>query len=119
MTGPKYHAPATWIAEMTALAAEIASGCTCGTNGDGDCRSYGCDPACPECGDLPDLTTDEGTITPMELLGLELNHDEEGDYFLATYANDDAIERWLAIPLDPIGSDGHYEGRLQLVGRTA
>jgi hypothetical protein len=53
----------------------------------------------------------------VELIELTLCHDNDGHYFIATYANNGGIEKWLAIPLDPIGF-GTYEGRLQLVGQT-
>lgn len=36
----------TYIALVRESRAQDA--CTCGTNGDGDCRSLGCDPECPD-----------------------------------------------------------------------
>lgn len=61
---PAYQPPAAFVAEVSALLVQMGMRplCTCGMAGtvpstDGDCRSIGCDPSCPDpsCAEVLDL----------------------------------------------------------------
>lgn len=58
---PAYQPPTAFVAEVDRLVALALVTCTCtweqgGQVGPDACRSIGCDPDCPVCGEVVDIT---------------------------------------------------------------